>query len=1012
MVSFLRPILVLVWIAWSLMAWAAPLRADDADDQFAVAAGHYDRQRWKLAIEEFQTFLQKYPNDRRTNQSGFFLGEALLQLGQFDEARQRFQQYSAREPEGKYARPALFRAGEAAYLAEKFDAAKADLDRFAAKYPTDQLNAFVLPYLGDIALAKNDAAAAAAYYRDALKRFPEGRLQDDCRLGLARALEKQNQTEEAERLYLAVAGKTGGPLADAAQFHLGALQYTAGKYPQAVESFSAFETRLAGSPWRPNARLGHGWALMKLNRPDDALKMFEAVASDPKLGVEARYWIGLAQKAKKDWPAAAKTLLSLAEANPAHELAPALHFHAGDALLSGGDVAAAIEQFDIVLASNKVNAEWLQQAARGKVQAAVQAKDHAVVDREAAEFDKRFPNSPMKADVQRMLARSLVEWKEFARAAAILEPMIGPANRGPQDLENRYLLALAQEGLKRYEEALATVRPVVEAAAGQTKADAQLTQGSLLLALKRYGEAVGPLEAFLATKPTGDAAVKGMGELAICHARTGQLDKAKKLYAELTVQYPKHPLLPPTTEHLSEAAYDANDAAWSAELSGRLLGSSGSAEYELKGKLGLGWSRFKAGKLTEAEAAFAQVLTANPPEAIAAEAALVRGQILDQLNQVEPALAMYDLVIDKYPKSKQHCDALLAAARLRDKLNQDQPSAALYERLVKDYPQFTKLDVVFYEWAWVLQKLGKADDAANLFIRLRKEYPQSPFWADATYRLAQRAYEAKDYDQAAALVGEVLGGKADARVREYAAFLRGQIAVGRNDWPKAREAFEAFIKDFPENQRRPVAGFWIAETFYRQSDYAAAATRFDRLAAELGGKREAWMAMIPLRRAQILVQKSQWNEAHEIAAKIEADFPGFEQQYEVDYVLGRCLANQADFEGARQTYNKVIRSVAGAKTETAAMAQWMIGESFFHQKNYEAALREYLRLEILYAYPIWQAGALLQAGKCHELLGETKEAGELYRRILKTYPNTPFAEQAQGRLQNPGAQRAAAKPPN
>ena len=104
--------------------------------------------------------------------------------------------------------------------------------------------------------------------------------------------------------------------------------------------------------------------------------------------------------------------------------------------------------------------------------------------------------------------------------------------------------------------------------------------------------------------------------------------------------------------------------------------------------------------------------------------------------------------------------------------------------------------------------------------------------------------------------------------------------------------------------------------------------------------------------------------------------PNFEQQYEVDYLLGRCLANQADFEAARQAYNKVIRSAAGAKTETAAMAQWMIGETYFHQKNYEAALREYLRLEILYAYPEWQAAALLQAGKCHERLGEAKEAAE------------------------------------
>jgi TolA-binding protein len=168
------------------------------------------------------------------------------------------------------------------------------------------------------------------------------------------------------------------------------------------------------------------------------------------------------------------------------------------------------------------------------------------------------------------------------------------------------------------------------------------------------------------------------------------------------------------------------------------------------------------------------------------------------------------------------------------------------------------------------------------------------------------------------------------------------------------------------------------------------------------------MAMIPLRRAQVLAQQNQWNDAYAMAAKIAAEFPGFQQQYEVDYLLGRCLANQADFDAARQAYNRVIRSPAGAKTETAAMAQWMIGETFFHQKNYETALREYSRLAILYDYPTWQAGALLQAGKCHELLGEAKEAAELYRRIVKDYPHTTFAEQAAQRLKNPGKITSAA----
>ena len=149
------------------------------------------------------------------------------------------------------------------------------------------------------------------------------------------------------------------------------------------------------------------------------------------------------------------------------------------------------------------------------------------------------------------------------------------------------------------------------------------------------------------------------------------------------------------------------------------------------------------------------------------------------------------------------------------------------------------------------------------------------------------------------------------------------------------------LKEFPDSQRRLAAEFWIAEAYYRQGDYAAAGARLEQLAGQIEGKREPWMAMIPLRRAQVLAQQNQWNDAYAIAAKIEEDFPNFQQQYEVDYLLGRCLANQADFEGARRAYNRVIHSPAGAKTETAAMAQWMIGETYFHQKNYEAALREY-----------------------------------------------------------------------
>src|SRR5512145_909661 len=94
-------------------------RADEAGDQFAVAAGHYAAKRWKLADDEFQTFLDRYPKHADAGKCLFFQAESLLQLGRFDEVYDKLQEYLRREPSGIYARPAMFRSGEAAYLAKK-----------------------------------------------------------------------------------------------------------------------------------------------------------------------------------------------------------------------------------------------------------------------------------------------------------------------------------------------------------------------------------------------------------------------------------------------------------------------------------------------------------------------------------------------------------------------------------------------------------------------------------------------------------------------------------------------------------------------------------------------------------------------------------------------------------------------------------------------------------------------------------------------------------------------------
>ena len=283
------------------------------------------------------------------------------------------------KPSEALARKALFRAGEASYFAGKLDPARKALNQFVERFSGDKLNAYVLAYLADIALEKTELAEAQKLYERCLNDYPDGPLIDDCRFGLARAMEDQGHRAEARKQYQALVEKTGSAWADQAQYRLGRDDYAAGEYQKALDTWGAFDKQLATSPLRPQARLGRAQALFQLKRYDEAQTLLGELADKTSLGVEARYWLGLTLKAREHWPAAAEALLQASTDIPAHPLAPAIAFHAGDALLRSGKSAEALAQFNRLL-ERWPKDELADDALLGKLRAALAAGDGPGVD--------------------------------------------------------------------------------------------------------------------------------------------------------------------------------------------------------------------------------------------------------------------------------------------------------------------------------------------------------------------------------------------------------------------------------------------------------------------------------------------------------------------------------------------------------------------------------------------------------------------------------------------------------
>src|SRR5688572_23095464 len=153
-------------LAVALAGAAAPSLAwaDAGDDQYAVAAGHYARDRWQLAITEFQAYRKSFPRHAKLNQALFFEAEAHVQLGQFAEAVDLFAQFVKRDPQSRFHRQALFRWGESCYLLDDHAAAKPLLEEFRATYGKDKLSAYVLAYLGQVALKAKEYPTAREHF--------------------------------------------------------------------------------------------------------------------------------------------------------------------------------------------------------------------------------------------------------------------------------------------------------------------------------------------------------------------------------------------------------------------------------------------------------------------------------------------------------------------------------------------------------------------------------------------------------------------------------------------------------------------------------------------------------------------------------------------------------------------------------------------------------------------------------------------------------------------------------
>jgi tol-pal system protein YbgF len=107
---------------------------------------------------------------------------------------------------------------------------------------------------------------------------------------------------------------------------------------------------------------------------------------------------------------------------------------------------------------------------------------------------------------------------------------------------------------------------------------------------------------------------------------------------------------------------------------------------------------------------------------------------------------------------------------------------------------------------------------------------------------------------------------------------------------EAREKFEAFLKDYSENEYSDNARFWIGETYYKEGNYKAAILAYERLLNETPESDKVPGAL--LKQGMAFYELGEEETGRIILKKLIEKFPDSEQVQVAKKKLGSLKSSQ------------------------------------------------------------------------------------------------------------------------
>jgi len=1033
--------------AFSLLLAAtisAPTRAapeDPAMRHFRTANGLLSRGLNELAVEEYETFLAETPEHEKAPVARYGLAVALRRLGRADEAGAALEHIADAEfefaadanlllgqirlGESRFAEAAtaLRRivdahsdhaqwGGAAALLVEalhragEYEDAVDASDRAVGRLPDDPMlhRARFFAALSDLALKK--PRQAAQRLQALLEQDPALDLERRALLLHAQALHKAGEFDEAIGAYRAALDALDGALAADAASGLAELLRARGDLESAAEALDRLIALSSDeSEAFADAQFRRGRVAFDLGTYRRALRSFEQALRAGHEESKSAWWIGRCQLALDDPEGAAETLRAALAENDDGDRSAWIGYDLAVALVRADRLSDALTLLD-EWTSEHADHALAPKATALLAQVAHQTGDHT---RAVAAAGVALEHEPAPApDLAYVRAESLFLGGESEAALSAFETFIDDHPDHEQAPAARLRLGLIAHASGDDDRARALLTPLCEREALPASfQSALLVLGDIAVRAGEWGEAEQWLSRYLEDGLDAPSAGDALVKLGVALREQGRALDALRALDRFEAVHSDSPASARASLERGLALVDRGDAQQAERAFAETLEREASGDVASSALAQLASIANARGEHGKAGALYAQAAEASPRSAgslslSAAAAALSGGEPESALAILEEIEAGALESVEAFRADALHALALARSARRAEAL-------ARIERILPraDELPASLRSALLYEQAWCLREAEKLDAAQQAYEALLAGEPAPSLRQSALLELAQILRDEGALADAARLLEEALAIDSDAKDRTpmAASHALATIRFEQGRYEEAAQRFEELLEDSMLVDLSPSALLLAGEANFALERFDRAAAQLSRLVEEHPSDPSIEAAM--LRLGDSLARLQRFGEAERVFERFLDEHSGSDLWFQAQFGLAWARENQSRHREAIEAYRSVVDRHSGP---TAARAQFQIGECLFAMKEHEHAVREFLRVDILFAEPIWSAAANYEAGRCLEALDKRAEARDAYQRAIAIAADSEWARLATQRLEAL-AHRAAASSP-